>query len=190
MITDFDDAIVVDVNEAAERLFGLGRAQMVGRAAGEFYVNPDALRGAHAALAVQGVIANLHMVLRNSDGGAPIHAMASANQIAVDGRRYAINQFVDISGELAARAEQKRREHLLLSIVRGVAGETGAGFAMRFADKPFTPFQRMHRQDEFEGTGIGLVIVQWVIARHGGRIWVKAAPGQGATFRVTLSAGA
>ena len=110
MITDFDDAIVVDVNEAAEQLFGMGRAQMVGRAAGEFYANPDALRGAHAALSVQGVIANLHMVLRNPDGGAPIHAMASANQIAVDGRRYAINQFVDISGELAARAEQKKSE--------------------------------------------------------------------------------
>ena len=134
MITDFDDAIVVEVNEAAERLFGMGRAQMVGRAAGEFYANPDALRGAHAALAVQGVIANLHMVLRNPDGGAPIHAMASANQIAVDGRRYAINQFVDISGELAARAEQKRREHLLLSIVRGVAGETGAGFFRALAE--------------------------------------------------------
>ena len=152
--------------------------------------NGPAVSFSATAGAAQDIMARAVPAMRNPDGGAPIHAMASANQIAVDGRRYAINQFVDISGELAARAEQKRREHLLLSIVRGVAGETGAGFDMRFADKLFTPFQRMHRQDEFEGTGIGLVIVQRVIARHGGRIWVKAAPGQGATFRFTLSAGA
>lgn len=65
--------------------------------------------------------------------------------------------------------------------------DNGAGFDMRYAAKLFTPFQRMHRRDEFEGSGIGLVIVRRIIARHGGSIDVEAAPGLGATFRFTLS---
>ena len=67
--------------------------------------------------------------------------------------------------------------------------DNGAGFDMRYASKLFTPFQRMHRRDEFEGSGIGLVIVQRIVARHGGTISVEAAPGLGATFRFTLAAG-
>ena len=67
--------------------------------------------------------------------------------------------------------------------------DNGAGFDMQYASKLFTPFQRMHRRDEFEGSGIGLVIVQRIVVRHGGRIEVEAAPGLGATFRFTLSDG-
>ncbi len=103
--------------------------------------------------------------------------------------RIALENLLSNAWKYTARTPQGR---VHVGVQAGESGpvyyvrDNGVGFDMRYADKLFVPFQRLHPEAEFPGSGIGLVTVQRIIARHGGRIWADAKPDEGATFYFTL----
>ena len=106
--------------------------------------------------------------------------------------RTALDCLLGNAWKYTIRAEQAT---VSVGVQRGVTGgpiyfvrDNGVGFDMAYANKLFVPFQRLHPEAEFLGSGIGLVTVQRILARHSGRIWAEAQVNQGATFFFTIGA--
>jgi light-regulated signal transduction histidine kinase (bacteriophytochrome) len=91
-------------------------------------------------------------------------------------------KFTAKSSDARVEVGELRRDDAWVLFVR----DNGAGFDMAYAGRLFAPFQRLHTETEFPGTGIGLATVQRVVSRHGGRIWAEAARDKGAAFYFTL----
>lgn len=103
--------------------------------------------------------------------------------------RIVLQNIVGNAWKYTAKTEQPKIEvgqRLVDGMPEFFVRDNGAGFDMAYAEKLFDPFQRLHKADEFEGSGIGLATVMRIINRHGGRIRAEGEPGRGATFYFTL----
>lgn len=119
------------------------------------------------------------------EDGMTVHADKSLLQIAMQNLLENAWKFTAKNDEAVIRVGTRehagRRECFV--------ADNGVGFDMAYADRLFGAFQRLHHESEFSGTGIGLAIVQRIIRRHQGAIWVEAKPGRGATFFFHLKEG-
>jgi signal transduction histidine kinase len=102
--------------------------------------------------------------------------------------KIALENLLGNAWKFTSRREEARIEVGALHDTPGTffVRDNGVGFDMTYANRLFSPFQRLHAASDFEGTGVGLATVQRVLARHGGRAWVEAAVDQGATFYFSL----
>jgi light-regulated signal transduction histidine kinase (bacteriophytochrome) len=96
-----------------------------------------------------------------------------------------ISNAVKYSGQRENAVVEIKAENKAGEIIFSVS-DNGAGFDMRYANKLFGVFQRLHSDEEFEGTGVGLAIVQRVVAKHGGKVWAHSELDKGATFFFSL----
>jgi light-regulated signal transduction histidine kinase (bacteriophytochrome) len=144
------------------------------------------------ALNLSEIVAEAVTTVRERYAGRDVElTIAPGMNVTGDARllRIALENLLDNAWKYTARATPARVSVGVRQEAEGqvyFVGDNGVGFDMAYAAKLFVPFQRLHADAEFPGSGIGLVTVQRIIARHGGRVWGAARPGEGATFSFTL----
>ena len=126
------------------------------------------IRAAHPALTLDLRIGELPTAMGNVDLLRQVWTNLLDNAVKYSRRQPVV--IVEVSGQ------QESGE------IRYTVTDNGAGFDPAYANKLFGVFQRLHNDAEFEGTGVGLALVQRIVVRHGGRVWAEGRPGQGATF--------
>ena len=114
--------------------------------------------------------------------GAIVLADAGLMRVALENLIRNAWKYTEETAAASIEFGYERTAHEIVCFVR----DNGAGFNPEFADRLFKPFQRLHSQGEFVGTGIGLATVQRIIFRHGGRVWAEGKVGEGATFHFAL----
>ncbi len=140
---------------------------------------------------VQTVVANLHLAEPARDVEV---VQATLPPCYADARlvRVVLENLLGNAWKFTSKVEHPRVEVGASPLPGGevhyYVRDNGAGFDMQYVEQLFTPFQRLHAEADFPGTGVGLATVRGIVQRHRGRIWAEAAPGAGATFHFTLPA--
>ena len=93
---------------------------------------------------------------------------------------------VEVRGEIFEGEVPSVGRSTAEQLVRISVTDNGIGFDEKYLDRIFTPFQRLHGRNEYEGTGIGLAVCRKIVERHGGSLTAKSIPGKGSTFTITL----
>jgi light-regulated signal transduction histidine kinase (bacteriophytochrome) len=154
----------------------VGNAEILGTSIDMGDLVRDAIRGLEMALtgrAIEWQIAPLPIVIGDPSLLKQVVTNLIDNAIKYTRTRNPARIEIGCAGEEGGRATLFVRDN-------------GVGFDMQYTDKLFGVFQRLHRAEEFEGTGIGLATVRRIVGRHGGRVWAEGALDEGATFFLTL----
>jgi len=137
---------------------------------------------------VQAVVAETRLLYQDSRTQVEIGELpaAAADPSVI---RHVWSNLIGNAFKYSARQEQPRIRisgHVDAAETIYLVQDNGIGFDMRYADKLFGVFKRLHNTREFPGTGVGLAIVHRIVTRHGGRVWAESTPGAGASFRFAL----